>query len=406
MSFLYKTMLSLYHLEKNVSFFLEGFEKTPSILPGHLPWASLVTKEFLTSIIDDMTDNKIILHGITTFILYEKISENTKKFIASSTDLTDEEKKQIVTGINEKILKNNHEKALFDTNVKRNISKFIDEVNLEELFKINKLYIFRINGPYVVSLYNYLNLIDKDKGLVTMDVSYVRFTVIKKWLKEYINSYSWRMENFSSIQKFIFHTRDIYLGVTNDLRYIQDLLCPKLYAYVDTESVDYKGVGFSMKGDEISLSAFMNLGGEKVSITETEKIPMPDSFYNYTFTENTEGVQQMYVTGVWKSEALVILPLLVEFFTLEYKEDIINTNRESFTNVIVELIKQHLKLPREKISELIDYYFADLTLPELKELFVDVIYIYLNPIDEELRNDFKDDAERMMEVFNQYEQSL
>lgn len=231
--------------------------------------------------------------------------------------------------------------------------------------------------------------------------------------------YPWRMEHFTNIQKFYIRTKDVIIGLTRDLQYIQDVSCPKLYALIDRDSLNYQNIQITLTGNTIAASLEFNSpdGKHVTTLSENFDLDLPINLNSEEIPENTKA---LYGNYAWKSEMIILTPLIIQFFTpiiqdlfaFPVSQDKITpraevqNNRDSFMNALRRLIDGHICPSREKVAELVGYYFDSPLSESFQTLFIDVIYTIMHSPDGSPKENFRDDVVRIVEILNQYEQSL
>jgi hypothetical protein len=107
----------------------------------------------------------------------------------------------------------------------------------------------------------------------------------------------------------------------------------------------------------------------------------------------------------WRSEALVFIPLIIEFFTFNSVKEIhVKNNGDLFEKNIFDLIRSHLCPSKERLEELILYYFNEMD-ETYRKLFVEAIYTIMYMEEKAVKKDFSVDVKKISEILTQYVQS-
>jgi hypothetical protein len=237
-----------------------------------------------------------------------------------------------------------------------------------------------------------------------MEVPYIEILI--KFLNIYLESYAWRMDHYYEIQKFVFKLTDIILGTTEDCRYIRGIRCPKLYSLVNRDSVLFQDIEFHLKPNRITATIEMNTFDEKVGMSVSDEVEWTLPPVQLSETEKPENVDVVYADNKWKSEAWVVVPLIIEFFTSPSGERVeVLNNRVLFEINLRDLVHAHVCPSKEKIEELIKYYFDGRVLYNYLPLFVEVIYMIISPEGTEVKEDFDKDVRKIIEVLTRYVQA-
>lgn len=437
-------MLNFFHKKDNVSYILQGFDKTPSKLPDGLPWALSFDREILQKFFDDSIEDFIEPHAEKDLSFTENLMLKRKEMmkigemkdfenLLSPDDLSVDVGEQTVTyeslsaHNDEPLLKtpNTHSFVLPDKEVlkaeeefnrsleklraqkgtglltfKKTLNSILETTDLWALSKVNKIYFVKLKGAYVSTI----PFIISHTGFENTDI-YV--DILSRFLAVYLQAYPWRMENFKELQKFYIRLNDIKVGTTPDLKYVQDVLCPKLYAVADKDSVNYSNIEITLEPNKITTVMETADMDKRIQWTEAQETDWSFPEVDVTTTPKPENINLIYVNYKWKSEAYLMISLFTEFFTqtlLNYaRKDI---HRNMFEKNMIDLIESHICPTKEKIKGLVLHYFTYMGRREsFVNLFVEVIHTILYSPEGTVKEEFDVDVRKIIEILNQYVQA-
>lgn len=398
-------LLGFYNKVENVSYVVQGFEQTPTKLPEDLPWVILPTNELFKVFFDGFIEEENISHIETMIRIQENIMKKNIESLPFKSYLTEKDRKEREKNLEAQLLHFESSKQSYILNIRSQFLKLSETPELPTLLKINKFYVVRIRGIYCTDLQTYMsNTFDGEFLGKVMNFSFVEILI--KFLNLYLIAYDWRMENYTELQKFIFNLKDILLGTTTDYKYITDVLCPKLYALVDRDSVMYTNLTVKLEENKITSTVEMNTFDDKLVVDRTEEMEWSFPPLEIIVKEKPENVDLVYTSQIWKSEAWVLLPLLINFFIfIPGPNPELRNNVDLFAKTIRECIDSHICPSIEKVIELIDYCFKNILL-DYKEIFTKIIYTILYSPEGTVKENFNVDVRKIVEILNQYVQAV
>lgn len=398
-------MIGVYNKVENISYVVMGFEQTPTRLPEGLPWAIVPSKEMFKRLFDDFVEGMSVSHMETTIGIQETLLRRRLRDLPGETHLTEEGRKRRKQTIDTQLLRFRSMKQSTTLGLKSQLLKLSESPEIPKLLKINRFYVTRIRGIYSTDLRTFMsNSIDGDFLGETTRISFVEILI--KFLNLYLTSYPWRMENYAELQKFIFRLKDVQLGLTADYRYVTDMLCPKLYALVDRDSVSYTNLSVKLEENNITSTVEMNTFEERVVVEKREGVEWSFPPMQVVETEKPEGVSLIYTDQRWKSEAWVILPLIINFFTfIPGSHPELKNGADLFEKTIRDLVDSHICPSIGKVGELVDYCFGHV-LFDYREIFTTIIHTVLYSPEEAVKVDFDADVRAILGILIQYVQAL